>query len=128
MYKAFNLHHLCEWTDTSSVRFLVHADVQFSSRRLQGHGTVIELGLSGIQIETNARVKLDEQVTLSVKLPYLDRPIDLEEGAVRWIEGRTVGIEFLTMEMLSFQRLVTYLSEVQTRFTLGTALDKRAAA
>lgn len=79
-----------------------------SDQMLIGDGVVTDLSTSGIGVRGNRSVGLGMEVTLSIDLPGMDKPLAITQSRVSWVEGCRFGMEMkaLTLEEKNYLRFV----------------------
>jgi hypothetical protein len=76
----------------------------------KGVGTVRNLSNSGCKIESDCRVYVPQLLVLRLSLPHEISPIVIDVAAVRWIDSRTFGVQFISMKQPAQQCLDRYLA------------------
>jgi len=70
--------------------------------------------MRGALIETHARLRTDDQLTLYVTLPNQADLLEIPTAAVRWVKGHQLGVEFLKLAGEKSRQLMRYLSGIHT--------------
>jgi hypothetical protein len=107
----------CKRRIIGSRRFEVNLDVQMlmekeAESEREAIGVVRNLSLRGALIETHARMKPHDELTLYLTLPHHADEVEIPSAVVRWVRERQVGVEFLTLNKKASRTLMRYLSRV----------------
>ena len=73
-----------------------------------GEGQVLDLTVPGCLLQTAMPLEQGQDVQLLVYLNEL-RPMRINLGVVRWVSGKTAGIEFIRMSAGDQERLRAFL-------------------
>lgn len=99
-------------------RFTAQFRSTFSGGQREGHGRTVDLSVGGCRIETDMPVVIGESFECRIFAPNLDWPIRIDEAQVRWVRGKTFGVEFAKLraeEQVKLVRLVKALeAELKT--------------
>ncbi len=95
-------------------RFELQFSVSFSGTGVNGAGLAVNLSEEGCLIESDRCPKEGDYVELSLNLPDRDAPLRIESSAVRWITGRTFGVQFLYMSTAVHDRLHGFIADLAT--------------
>src|SRR5262245_21848064 len=78
----------------------VHAriPVDFSSDTVSGKGLVVNLAVSGCEIESDTHPPVEAHLTLQLQIPRLLQPLVIALAVVRWAKGNHFGMEFVRFE------------------------------
>lgn len=90
-------------------RFRVHLPIHFRRRSLTGTGFAANLSSEGCLIESDAGLVEGDYLDLTLHLPHVDPPLRIESAAVRWVNGRMCGLQFLYMDAEEDRRLARAL-------------------
>ena len=71
-----------------------------------------DVSATGARVATRDRLFIDDVLSLSVKLPDSDDPVDLN-GRVRWVRGHApqvweAGLQFHKVDLMKIHRIVKY--------------------
>ncbi len=94
-----------------SPRIPVECAVIFAGEMVAGEGRTIDVTLPGCMLETSSHLDLGQYVHLRVFLPDQERPLEVELAAVRWVEGRRAGLEFIRTSDDEYVRLVRFIND-----------------
>jgi len=72
---------------------------------LDGEGTVLTIALLGCTIVCETTIQEGTYVNLWFHLPQDKMPMKVELAVVRWVDGRTMGVEFIRMHPHEQERL-----------------------
>jgi hypothetical protein len=70
-----------------------------SGQTLIGDGIVTDLSSSRIGIRGNRSVVPGMDVTLSIDLPGMEKPLSITQSRVSWVEGCRLGVEIKTLTL-----------------------------
>jgi len=78
----------------------VHASipVEFSSDTVSGAGRVVNLAVSGCEIESEVAPPVEAHLTLQLQIPRQQEPLVIALAVVRWGKGTRFGVEFVRFE------------------------------
>lgn len=88
------------------------AKVTLSAGPRVGEGQVLDLTVPGCLLQTAMPLERGQDVQLLIYLNEL-RPMRINLGMVRWVSGRTAGIEFIRMSADDQARLRTVIGYKQ---------------
>lgn len=91
-----------------SDRKSVSAKVTLSSGPRVGEGQVVDLTVPGCLLQTAMPLERGQDVQLVIYLNEL-RPMRINLGIVRWVSGKTAGIEFIRMSAADQERLRAFI-------------------
>lgn len=104
-------------------RFPVRFHSVLSGPKLsESTGTIINLSETGCCVETDSRVYTGIQLALRLHVPGEETPIRVEQAAVRWTRGRTLGVGFITMTPPHKERLDQFLQRLKPEHLAGEKL------
>ncbi|MGC3975897.1 MAG: PilZ domain-containing protein [Nitrospira sp.] len=100
------------------------AKVTLSAGPRVGEGQVLDMTVPGCLLQTTMPLERGQDVQL---LMYLDqiRPMRVTLGIVRWVSGKTAGIEFIRMSAGDQERLrvvVGYTPQLRVSTSWGETL------
>jgi len=99
----------------SPKRFPVKIRAQFTpAYSSQQEGVVVELGLQGCRIETDVDVPARSYLKLHLHDSLTGSPLVVELAAVRWVEGKYLGVEFLSLHSKDQIRLQQIIEQVSS--------------
>lgn len=93
-------------------RFGLHFPVSFFGPRVNGTGLALNVSEEGCLIESDQCPLEGDYVEISLDLPDADEPLRIESAAVRWVTGRTFGLQFLFMSTAVLDRLHDFVSNL----------------
>jgi hypothetical protein len=79
--------------------------VEFTSDRLSGRGRVINLAVSGCEIESETPPPAETHLTLHLHLPRQQDPLVIALAMVRWAKAEHFGVEFVRFEGAAGEQL-----------------------
>jgi len=79
-------------------RFPINCTVTFTSEAAKGEGRVLDLSMGGGAIESEVAVSRGEYLKLQIKLPDQATLLEIDLAPVRWVDGKTFGVEFISMQ------------------------------
>ncbi len=91
-----------------SERKATSAKVTLSAGARVGEGQVLDLTVPGCLLQTAMPLERGQDVQLLVYLNEL-RPMRINLGIVRWVSGKTAGIEFIRMSGADQERLRAFI-------------------
>ncbi len=101
-----------------SPRIAVSGSVAFFGEDIAGQGRVSDLSVSGCVLEAQASPEFPTNVYLSLRLevPEQQEPLDIDLAAVRWVQGRVAGLEFIRLDPATQTRLrsLTFSTRMRT--------------
>ncbi len=68
-------------------------------------------------VDSHIQVEQGAYLQMSVHLPQLLMPVEVEVAAGRWVNGRVFGVEFRDMQPARHESLGKFLSSLQTQPT-----------
>jgi c-di-GMP-binding flagellar brake protein YcgR len=84
---------------------MAHRLFFFGADDLEGEATTVDLSTGGCMAQSAVEVRLGMVLRLSVFLPDQPWPLRIEESIVRWVKGRTFGVEFTGLRPAQRERL-----------------------
>lgn len=69
----------------------------FCGGQREGHGKTLDLSDGGCRIETDYPVVPNSSFECRIYAPGLSWPLRIDEAQVRWVKGRTFGLQFVVM-------------------------------
>ena len=79
----------------------------------EGEATIIDLSKSGCAAESETPVEAGMILKLSIFLPDYDWQLHVDHAVVRWIHGRTFGLEFQDLRPVQRERLRRLVEKVR---------------
>ena len=95
-------------------RFAVEFAISISQQGTAGKGYALNLSQEGCLVESDMDVQSGTYLDLKLHLPDQDVPLQVESAAVRWIQGRVFGVQFLYMRSDQDERLRAFLATLRT--------------
>jgi hypothetical protein len=113
----------CAFQLRASHRFPAVYPVVFAGAPFVGEGTLADLSLTGCSITCSRTALKGSYVKLTVLLPNQPASLFVELGRIRWVRGRSFGVEFIRLPMMarqpigrsSWERLAEQLKQQNTR-------------
>jgi hypothetical protein len=79
-------------------RFTAQFRSTFSGGQREGQGKTLDLSDGGCRIETDQPVVVGATFECRIYAPGLNWPLRIEEAQVRWVKGKTFGLQFVSMQ------------------------------
>ncbi len=95
-------------------RFGLHFPVSFFGPQVNGTGLALNVSEEGCLIESDQCPLEGDYVEISLNLPDEDVPLNIDSAAVRWVTGRTFGLQFLFMSTAVLDRLHNFVGSLST--------------
>jgi PilZ domain len=92
-------------------RLSVDYPVIFGGAPFVGEGMVSDLSLTGCSVNCDRTVLIGSYIKLSVLLPDPTASLFIELGKIRWVQGKTFGVEFIRLATLTRHRLDRVVSQ-----------------
>jgi len=86
------------------------------SDAVKGEGRLLNLSLGGGAIESPVAVSRGDYLKLQIQLPDQATPLEIDLAPVRWVEGKTFGVEFITMQPSAKHTLNRCVAELDKLF------------
>ena len=96
-------------------RYTVQIPVELSGRHGTPRGRTLDLSLGGCTLLASGPCRDVLGLHVRLQLPNEPRPILVEEAAVRTVQGRRIGVEFLRVAPNETERLGRYIEWISTR-------------
>jgi CheY-like chemotaxis protein len=94
-------------------RVLVHCRLLMSGENIaSAEGQVLDLSTAGCKAESSAALSKGMELTIKLMLPDHEWELKIERAVVRWVEGRTFGLEFLGIRPAQRERMRLFLAKV----------------
>jgi PilZ domain len=93
-------------------RFTAQFRSTFSGGQREGQGKTLDLSHGGCRIETDQPVVVGAAFECRIYAPGLNWPLRIEEAQVRWVKGKTFGLQFVSMqpeEQVKLQQVIANL-------------------
>ncbi len=81
----------------------------------EGEAHILDLSKSGCSAESETTVEVGMILQLSLFLPDYDWQLRIDRSVVRWVHGRTFGLEFQGMRPVHRERLRRLVEKFHTR-------------
>jgi hypothetical protein len=79
-------------------RFTAQFRSTFSGGQREGQGKTLDLSDGGCRIETDHPVVAHTSFECRIYAPGLSWPLRVDEAQVRWVKGKTFGLQFVSMK------------------------------
>jgi len=76
-------------------------------------GMILDLSLSGCQVQVPIMVYPQLMMELRICAPNCDRPIVVERAVVQWVKGDTFGLHFLALDQAELIRLARIIATLE---------------
>jgi hypothetical protein len=70
----------------------------FSGGQREGHGKTLDVSDGGCRIETDYPIVPNSSFECRIYAPGLSWPLRIDEAQVRWVQGKTFGLQFVAMQ------------------------------
>ena len=93
-------------------RFTAQFRSTFSGGQREGQGKTLDLSDGGCRIETDQPVVVGASFECRIYAHGLSWPLRIEVAQVRWVKGKTFGLQFVTMrpdERLKLKQVIATL-------------------
>ena len=77
----------------------------FGDDEFDGEAQVLDISTYGCQADSQLPVEVGMQLRLSIFLGDQKWPLRIEQAIVRWVRGRTFGLEFIGIRLAQRERL-----------------------
>lgn len=94
-------------------RFRLRFRIFFSGGTVEGEGTVTDISKTGCKVECDTEVQPGIDLELHVFLPDHNWPMKVEQATVRWVRGRTFGLEFTNLRPTERERLRRFAANLE---------------
>ena len=88
----------------------------FSGGQREGQGKTLDLSDGGCRIETEQAVIVGATFECRIYAPGLNWPLRIDEAKVRWVRGKTFGVQFTSIqsdEWMKLKQVITNLAVEQ---------------
>ncbi|OGW67380.1 MAG: hypothetical protein A3H49_07025 [Nitrospirae bacterium RIFCSPLOWO2_02_FULL_62_14] len=96
-------------------REVVKDPVSFEGKFGVGRGTTFNLSPGGCGLGSNTPVDLDATMRLYLHIPSQKSPLQVDRARVTWRAGNDFGVEFLSIDQTSKERLQDYIASLQSK-------------
>jgi PilZ domain len=86
-------------------RIAVELPASLTAVSSRGQGIVVDISLAGCRVHSQLAVKKNDSIGLLIDVPGHDKPLYINQAAIRWASNEEFGIEFIQMELSERQRL-----------------------
>ncbi|HSB45887.1 MAG TPA: PilZ domain-containing protein [Nitrospira sp.] len=93
-------------------RFTAQFRSTFSGGQREGRGKTLDLSDGGCRIETDEPIVVGAAFECRIYAPGLDWPLRIDEAQVRWVKGKTFGVQFVSIrpdERVKLKRVIANL-------------------
>lgn len=77
----------------------------FGDDEFEGEGTLLDISTSGCRAASSIALQPGTTLKLSVFLPDQNWQLRMDEGIVRWVNGKEFGLEFTSIRLAQRERL-----------------------
>ena len=93
-------------------RFTAQFRSTFSGGQREGQGKTLDLSNGGCRIETDQAVVAGATFECRIYAPGLSWPLRIEEAQVRWVKGKTFGVQFTSIHPQERVRLKQVIADL----------------
>ncbi|WP_447978268.1 PilZ domain-containing protein [Candidatus Nitrospira bockiana] len=98
----------------SSERYRLQVRVFFQGDGgLEGEGVVVDLSRGGCRVECDHQPANGSELRVSLFVPDYSWPMTVERALVRWVKGRSFGLEFLSLQDAQRARLSRFIMRLK---------------
>lgn len=94
-------------------RFTAQFRSTFSGGQREGQGKTLDLSDGGCKIETDLPVVVGASFECRIYAPGLSWPLRIDEAQVRWVKGKTFGLQFLVVQPAEREQLKQVIAELK---------------
>ena len=80
---------------------------------IEGEGKISDLSKMGCRVESDTQPAKGVELKLELFLSDYSWPMKVDRAVVRWIKGRTFGLEFLSLQSAQRDRLVRVIMKLK---------------
>lgn len=98
-------------------RFTAQFRSTFSGGQREGQGKTVDLSDGGCRIETEQSVVVGATFECRIYASGLNWPLRIDEAQVRWVSGKTFGLQFTSVrsdEQVKLRQVIARLTEEQS--------------
>lgn len=77
----------------------------FGDDDFEGEASLLDISTSGCRATSSTEVKVDTIMKLSIFLLDQPWPLRIDEAVVRWVDGRSFGLEFIGIRPAQRERI-----------------------
>jgi hypothetical protein len=99
-------------------RFTAQFRSTFSGGQREGQGKTLDLSDGGCRVETDQTVIVGASFECRIYAPGLDWPLRIEEAQVRWVKGKSFGLQFVKLqadERMKLRHIIADLKAEKSR-------------
>lgn len=99
-------------------RFTAQFRSTFSGGQREGQGKTLDLSDGGCRIETDQPVVVGASFECRIYAPGLDWPLRIDEAQVRWVKGKSFGLQFVKLqadERMKLRQIIANLKRDMSR-------------
>jgi len=89
-----------------------------ASEQHSGHDVLLDLSQTGAKLSSAYPIRPSDYVALNLSLPFHEPSLQVVLAAVRWVQGKNYGVEFIQITPSEQRRLRDFLD---TQFPLNTS-------
>jgi len=94
-------------------RVELRCSLGFSSGEVEGDATITNISTSGCRAESDINLAEGLDVQVIIQLPDQSPPVKVERASVRWVSGRTFGMNFILFFPSERVRLSTFIDTIK---------------
>jgi hypothetical protein len=96
-------------------RFVLHSRVCFSGIEVpvKGEGTISDLSKTGCRVQSATQPSKGIELKLELFLSDYSWPMKVDRAVVRWTQGRTFGLEFVSLQSAQRDRLIRVIMKLK---------------
>jgi hypothetical protein len=89
-----------------------------ASEQHSGHSVLLDLSRNGAKLSSALPLQPSDYVALNLSLPFREPSLQVVLAAVRWVQGRNFGVEFIQITHSEQSRLKAFLDSQPTPNTV----------
>ncbi|WP_455246065.1 PilZ domain-containing protein [Petrachloros mirabilis] len=96
-------------------RFTTQFRSTFSGGQQERQGKMLDLSSGGCKIETDPPVVEGATFECRIHVPGLSWPLRIDKAQVRWVKGKTFGLQFLEIHPEEKMKLTQVIAELKAQ-------------
>jgi len=85
-----------------------------ASEQHSGHSVLLDLSQTGAKLSSAHPLRPSDYVALNLSLPFREPSLQVVPAAVRWVQGKNYGVEFIQITHSEQSRLKDFLDTQAT--------------